>query len=228
MISTDQRIKIIVAEQNQFIRKGLVELIDGDRECMIASEVSTGSELIADYFVFNPDIIVTNVILDKFNGPEALTEIKSIDKHAKALFLSGYADDRIIYLVHRCGGMGCINLQENPRRIINAVKEIHAGKGYFPDNIEAILSRYSESDQYTGYEYNDLQKILSRREYEIFCLIGNGLSSREIADKLLISKKTVEYHLFNMKVKLNLGSRNQLICISAKHNLIYNNTLELK
>lgn len=225
--SRDRRIKIIVAENHLLILKGLVDLIDSNKECRVVAEVTNGNDLVSEYFIVDPDIIVVNMILPHMNGMEAVEEIRRRDRRVKVLFISNHRDDVLIYQSYRCGGTGYIYSGENPRKIINSIKEIHAGDYCFPHNMEEILSKYSAKKEYTGYENKELHKILSKRELEIFLLFGNAMTALEISEKLIISKKTVAYHLYNLKVKLNLSSRNQLIKISTKHNLFYRERIKI-
>jgi DNA-binding NarL/FixJ family response regulator len=217
-----RKIKILIAEENQFVRKGLAEVIEVEKECRIIGDVSTGNDLVTEYFLNTPDLMIINIILPGMNGIEAYGEIRSRDSRAKVLFTSNYNDQVFVYMAHKCGGMGYYFNDESPRHVINYIKEIYSGNYCFPDNLEEIKVRYLDKKEYTGYENQELQLILSRREYEIFLLCGKGLTSREISDNLQISQKTVEFHLHNIKGKLNLKNRVQLISISAKHSLLYN------
>jgi len=225
--SKDRRIRIIIAEEHQLIRKGLVDLIDRDRDCKVVAEVNNGRDLVSEYFAVRPDIVVSNVILPEMNGMEALEEIRRSDRHVKILFMSSFRDDKLIYRCFRCSAMGYFFNGDNSRVVLNSIKDIFIGDYCFPHNMDELIERYSDNNQYTGCENNELQYILSRREHEIFKLLGTGLTSREIADRLLISIKTIEFHLHNLKDKLNLTNRYQLINISTKHNLLYNIDLNL-
>jgi DNA-binding NarL/FixJ family response regulator len=221
------KIRIIVAEDHQLIRKSLVDLIDSDRECRVVAEVNNGDDLVTEYFRVNPDLIVVNMILPHMNGIEAIEEIKRRDRRVKALFMSSHWDDVLIYQGYRCGGKGYFYRGDNSRKVINSIREIHSGEICFPDNMDVILAKYSNNNEYTGYENKHLQYLLSKREFEIFLLFGKAMTAREISHKLLISMKTVEYHLYNLKEKLNLKNRNQLISISTKHNLHYGERFKL-
>jgi len=219
--STGRRIRIIVAEDHQLIRKSLADLIDGHNECNVVAEVCNGCDLVTEYFLIRPDLIVVNIILPDMNGMEAFQEILRNDPKVKALFIANQRDEKLICRIYKIGGMGYIYKKDNSRKVLNSIREIHEGVHCFPHNMEEILAKYSEDTEYTGYEKRELKCILSKREYEVFLLSGEGLTSREIADRLLISIKTVEYHLNSIREKLNLRNRNQLISISSKHALLY-------
>lgn len=223
----DRRIRIIVAEDHQLIRNGLVDLIDNDKECRVVAEINNGNDLVSEYFSVNPDLIVVNMLLPYMNGIEAMEEIKRRDRRVKALFMSNCWDEELIFLGYRCGGKGYFYSGENSRKIMNSIKEIHYGDYCFPDNMDVIIEKYSNIKKYTGYENKDLRDILSKREFEIFLLYGNALTAREISGKLFISINTVEYHLYNLKEKLNLSNRNQLINISTRYNLLYGKRFKL-
>jgi DNA-binding NarL/FixJ family response regulator len=155
-------------------------------------------------------------------------EIKRDDRKIKALFVADYSDDALTDLIYKSGGMGCIIKHDPTRNLLNSIREVNSGEFCFPEKLNSILKRYSTGKEYTGYENHELELILSKKEYEIFLLCGIGLSSREIAERLLIGIKTVDYHLNNIREKLNLSHRNKLIRISARHNLLYNHNYKFK
>lgn len=224
----DKRIRVMIAEDNPYARKGLSEFVDSENDFKVVAEVGTGSELVTHYFLTRTDVVIVNPILPDMNGMEAIESIMSEDRKIKALFLSDINDESLMYRILKCGGMGYVVKQDPVRILLNSIREVNSGELCFPEDHDEIFKRCSGEKAYTGYENHELQLILSKKEYEIFLLCGSGLSSREIADKLLVGIKTVDYHLNNIREKLNLRHRNQLIRISARHNLLYNQRYKFK
>ncbi len=216
-----RRIRIIIAENNPLIRGGQAVLIEREKDCIIADAVENGKELVTSYRKNNPDIIISNIILPQLNGLEAFEEILNRDKYAKILFTSNFRDEAFLHLAFRYRGSGYLCNLENKGMILDLIRKIHSGKFCFPDEINSARNRQTGINEFTGYENRKLRNTLSKREFLIFCMYGKGLSSKEIADKLWISNKTVEFHLYKMRLKLNLQNRIKLLTIAARHVMLY-------
>ena len=152
------------------------------------------------------------------SGIEAIYKIKQMDKSAKVLFLSMYDSEEFIYYVLKAGGLGLVSKNIIKNELLNAIKVVNDGNYYFGKNIkeEDISSLVEKFDSILSPQI-DLDNIsLSPREIQTLKFISEGFTSKEIADKLKVSKRTVDTHRTHLMSKLNLRTLPELIKFSIQ------------
>lgn len=218
-------INIIVSASHNLFRRGLIDTLENFSGFSVVAEAGDGEELVSKYFEYMPDIIVTDIILQKLNGIEALKKIISRDRSVNTLFVSAFED---LFLINECyknGGKGFISRYDSELNIKSAIIGINNGKFYFPFTPRLINKNNNDYPSFTGYECASIKTALTNREYEIFTLYGHGYTNAKISNLLSISKKTVEGHEYTIKKKLSIDSTQRLLSVAAKHGLLYNRLL---
>lgn len=212
-------IKILLADDHELFRKGLVGLIENEKNIEIVGEARNGNDLVEKYFILQPDLVIADISMPVLSGPEAVRKIKERDNKAKVLFLSMFHGEDYIYHCYKSGGMGLVSKDISKPELLKAITKVVVGKFYFGSDyteveLEKIIKTYDEEFQ----ELNITESImLTAKEEEVLLLIGRGFTSIEIADKLHISKRTVDTHRSHLIQKLKLESMPQLIKYSVAY-----------
>jgi len=189
--------KILVVDDHALVRKGLCELIQEEEDLTVCAQTSGAT------------VIIVDLTLKEGSGLELLKQIKATQSNVKMLVLSMHDDSLYAERSIRAGAHGYINKEEAPDEVISAIRTILKGKIYLSAEMhERILQGLTQSGEEPG---QTPMEVLSDREIEVFELIGNALSTKEIAGKLNLSVKTIETYRDNIKKKLNLEDSRELI-----------------
>ena len=154
-----------------------------------------------------PDVVVIDLSLKGGHGLELIQEIKAINGHIKMLVSSMHDETLYAERVLRAGAKGYISKQESPDKIIGAMRQVLRGEIYLSSRMSNRLLHRLTSGQ--SFETTPIDS-LSDRELQVFEMIGQGLATKEIAQKLELSHKTIEAHREKIKSKLNLGTGTEL------------------
>ena len=206
-------IKILVADDHELFRKGIISLLIAENDIEIIGEANTGKDLISKYQKLKPDLVIADISMPELSGIEAVKILSEEDNKIKVLFLSMYGGEDYIYHCIKSGGSGLVNKDVPQNELIHAIKTVSEGKLYFgsdytEDKIEDLLNNYEK--QLKTISLNEIE-YLTEKEVEILLLVSEGLTSNEIANKLFISKRTVDTHRTHMAQKLGLKSFPQLL-----------------
>ncbi|MBK7630562.1 MAG: response regulator transcription factor [Ignavibacteriales bacterium] len=211
-------IKILVADDHTLFRQGVIRLLDDNKEFSIVAEAENGSELIEKYFNFRPDIILTDIAMPGLTGIQSVQEIHKKDPKAKALFLSMYDEGEYVYKVIKSGGMGLVNKNILEEELFLAIEKVYNGFQYFgskwsDETIKQLIYDYEKKTE----EDSDFNVDLNFREEQILQMVIDGATSKEIADKMQLSKKTIDYYRSNLLRKFDIKTQIELAKCGIKH-----------
>ncbi|MGI6454454.1 MAG: response regulator [bacterium] len=207
--SFGSKIRIIVVDDHPIVCRGLCDLINEEPDLEVIAEAADADEALQQIELNEPDLVIVDLMLKGTSGIELIKQIRSRFKNIKMLVSSIH--DETIYAERalRAGATGYVNKQVATQNIISAIHTVMSGKVYLSDQQSNwMLNQFVDVNQKPENFYIN---SLSDRELEIFERFGRGMSTRQIADKLNLSVKTVETHRENIKKKLNLENGNELI-----------------
>ena len=207
------QIRILVADDHTLFRSGIVSLLDDVSQIIVVGEAENGEDLLRKYFLMNPDIILTDISMPLLSGTEAIQNIYERDTSVKALFLSMYDTEEYIYYCLKSGGLGLVSKNILKEELVHAIMLVSAGKKYFgkdwdEDKLKKLVEKFENT---STVKNNGSKTLLSPRERETLKLISEGLTSSEIAEKMKLSKRTVDTHRTHLMQKLNMDSLSELI-----------------
>jgi DNA-binding NarL/FixJ family response regulator len=201
--------RILIVDDHPMMRTGLAQLIGNEPGLTVAAEADTAGQAISLVSKQKFDLALLDISLPDKNGLELIKDLRSLRPELPILVVSMH--DEMIYAerVLRAGGRGYIMKQEGGQKFLKAIRQVLAGQIYVSDSMSSrIMEIFSgRSPEHSG---PPVQK-LSDREFEVFQLIGQGLSTRAIAEHLHLSVKTVEVHRANIKEKLGLKGATELL-----------------
>ena len=195
-------------------RTGLAYLINHQPDMTVCCEAQDAAQALEAVINNKPDLVLTDFTLPDKNGLELIKDLKAIAPRLPILVISMHQESLYAERVLRAGARGYITKEEGGERLMRAIRHVLSGAIYVSDKMSArILEIFSGS---AGTQERSPVEELSDREFEIFELLGDGLSTQQIAERLHLSMKTVDAHRANVKEKLKLKTGNELISFAAR------------
>jgi DNA-binding NarL/FixJ family response regulator len=209
LLEPSPKTKIVIVDDHPLIRAGLRSLISQEKDLEVSGEAEGYSQALDLLNQVDPELMIVDISIKDGNGLELVQTAKSIKPDLKMIVASIH--DEAIYAerVLHAGAAGYVNKETATDEIIDAIRSVLKGKVYLSEAMtERMLLNAANVNQ--SRERSPLEK-LSNRELEVFEMIGSGLSTKEIAEKIHLSVKTIETYRDNLKKKLNLDSGNELL-----------------
>ena len=209
--------KIILADDHKIVREGLKNLLSKEWEIEIVAEANDGREAIYLVEKYDPDIIIMDIGMPGLNGIEATKKIKNQSSDTKIIALSMHSDKQFITGMLKAGASGYLLKDCAVDELVDAIKTVSKNNIYLSSQISGIvvnelLNSLSRADNIGNIDLSD-------REKEVLQLIAEGKQTKEIADILFISIKTVESHRKNIMTKLNIYTIPELTKYAIKAGL---------
>jgi DNA-binding NarL/FixJ family response regulator len=201
-------IKILVVDDHPAVREALAARIAQHTDLRICGEAEDETEALRLVAEKGPDIIITDITLKKGDGIDLIKRIKARNESARILVWSMHSENLYAERALRAGALGYITKEQATQQIIDAIRQVLAGKVYLSPDLREKLLRRSIGDKTLEHSAMD---ALTDRELQVFRLIGQGVKTLEIAERLHISDKTVETHRDRIKKKLDLKDGTELI-----------------
>ena len=207
--SSGTKRRVLVVDDHPIVRQGLALMIDQEPDLAVCAEAEEGASALAAIAADRPDIVLLDISLPGPDGMELLKTIRSTDPALPVLVLSMHDESTYAERALRAGANGYIMKQEATENVLVALRRILRGEMYVSDRVTSTMLRQIAS----GTGKSTLAPIarLSDRELEVFRLIGEGHGTRQIADELHLSVKTVESYQAHIKEKLALQSSRDLV-----------------
>ncbi|MCX7016629.1 MAG: response regulator transcription factor [Candidatus Sumerlaeota bacterium] len=200
--------RVLIVDDHPVVRYGLAQLIDGQKDLAVCGQASGISEAIRVVQDSKPHLAIIDISLQGANGIELIKQIKALDKSVKMLVWSMHDESLFAERALHAGALGYLNKKEAAETILEAIRQVLAGKVYLsPRMTERVMQRLMQGKPADGLPTD----ALSDREMEVFELIGRGMATREIAESLHLSPKTIEAHRDNVKKKLGAETNAELV-----------------
>jgi two-component system response regulator DegU len=212
------KIKIILVDDHQMFRDGVKAVLSDEKNISIVGEVGAARDLYEMLKEDLPDLIITDISMPEISGIEIAKYVSENYPQVKILILSMHSNEEFITKALSAGANGYLPKDTSMKELLEAINAIYKGENYFNKAIsDTILkSLINKSKQ---EKFKDKPECLTKREKEIVSLVVDGLTNKEIAEKLFISIRTVDSHKNNIMQKLNLKSSVELVKYAIKHNL---------
>lgn len=213
-MGNDFKKKIIVVDDHPMMRKGLAMTLDAEHGFDVVGQFERAEEVIQKYEELSPELAVIDISLPGMSGLELVKHLNSMDPDLKILVVSRHEETLYAERVLRAGAKGYVMKMEAGETLVKAVRKVLNGGIYVSDEVsEKLLMGMARGQKDISESPIDL---LSDRELEVFELTGKGNNTREIAERLHLSVKTVESYRARIKTKLNLENATELMMHAVK------------
>jgi DNA-binding NarL/FixJ family response regulator len=203
--------RVLIADDDDLMRAGLVELLSDEPELEIVGEASTGREAVERARRLGPDVVLMDVRMPDLNGLEATCELARAAPLTRVLILTTFEQDDYVFGALRAGASGFLLKRTRPEELIAAVHTIARGDSLLsPSVTRRVIDRMAQQPLPELAARARLDE-LTRREREVLELVARGLSNREIAAELFVEESTVRTHVKRIQTKLQLRDRVQIV-----------------
>jgi DNA-binding NarL/FixJ family response regulator len=211
------KVRIVIADDHKLFRMGLRQLIERHQEVEIVGEAATGLEAIALAKEISPDIVLMDISMPELNGIEATNRIHSELPEVRVVIVSMHSDRRYVLEALKAGAKGYLLKDSTPEEVFRALQKVMTNKFYLSPQInEQVIEGYLNPNK------NDATSafgILSGREREVLQLLAEGKSTKQIAELLNLSAKTVETHRMHIMDKLDIHTLPELTRYALREGL---------
>src|SRR5215470_7667620 len=204
----DNRIRVLLVDDHAVVRYGIAQLINRQSDMVVCGEEEDAGRALTAIEKLRPDLVIADISLKDSSGLELMRNIKA--QYPKLPILVVSAHDESIYaeIAFRAGALGYLMKEEALEKILTAIRRVLTGAIYVSDNLAAKMLQQQVRGQTDIHE--SPVKGLSDRELEVFQMIGRWKKTKEIAQELHLSVKTIEYYREQIKKKLNLKDAGEL------------------
>lgn len=214
------KINVLIVDDHQLFREGLVNLISESEEIEVIGEAENGQEAINRVKELKPDVVLMDIGIPVLNGIEATQIIKNDFPQVKIIAISMHSDKHYIKRMLTEGASGFLFKNCSYNQLIEAIYSVYNGDKYLSKEVTDIIVNDYIGNGVDNGDKEDVVERLSNREQEVLTLLAKGIATREIAEKLFISVKTVGTHKQNIFEKLHFDTNADLIKFAIKKKII--------
>ncbi|MFZ3047736.1 MAG: response regulator transcription factor [Desulfatirhabdiaceae bacterium] len=216
----NESIRILIADDHTIVRQGLARLLEEQPGFRVVGEAINGQTAIEQSLELKPDIVIMDIAMPRMNGIEAAKKIRKQLPKTKILILSMYSHEHYIHELIETGVSGYLLKDASGRDIINAIHSAMKNETFLSPVISKVLMDTYRSPHRIGSSIAEKYKDLTNREREVFQLIAEGQTTRDIADLLCVSISTIKSHRANIMEKLNIDSPVKLLHFAIQLGLV--------
>ena len=213
------KIRVIIADDHPAFREGLERLLQEEEDIEVVGQAGDGEAAIMVSTELQPDVAILDIAMPKLNGLEAAKQIKAASPNTSILILSTYDNEQYVLSAIDVGVEGYLLKSVGVRELAGAIRALHGGETVLDTGVaRKIFQQLSSAGdkERTSKASNELNP----REVEVLKLISGGMANKEIAQKLVISVRTVETHLANIYLKLKVNSRTEAVLEAVRRGVI--------
>lgn len=213
-------LRLLIADDHTLVRQGIRKILEAQPGWTVVGEAGNGRDAVRMVMELQPDVVILDIGMPLLNGVEAVQQISRRVPSIRVLVVSMHADDVYVTRAVRAGASGYLLKDSADADLLRAVSAVAQGKSFFsPAVAKVLLDEYVR--QLADRGITDRFDTLSEREREIFQLVAEGFSNKEIAGQLGISPGTVETHRARIMEKLDVHSAAEIVLYAVRRGIIH-------
>ena len=220
--ATGDKIRVLIVDDHAMVRQGLrtfLELQDGSTlPIEVIGEAANGKQAIDLAYRTQPDVVLLDLVMPEVDGIQAAERIVECSPHTRVVILTSFGEEDKILPAIRAGAQGYLLKDIPPEELVQAIRRVYLGQVQLhPEIARKLMAALAAHKERTP---QDATEALTSREREVLQLISEGCNNRVIAEKLVISEKTVKTHVSSILSKLHLEDRTQAAVYALKHGAV--------
>jgi DNA-binding NarL/FixJ family response regulator len=217
MTPSQKAIRILIVDDHPIVRDGLVAILSTQPDFAVVGESSNGADAVRLSRDLKPDVVLLDLEMPEMDGVEALKQMRQVCPAVRVIVLTAFdTDERIVGAV-RAGAQGYL-LKGTPREeIFRAIRVVSKGGSLLEPLVASKLIHHVESG---AQEPDRPRETLTEREREVLTLLAQGRTNKEIAASLVITERTVKFHVSSILAKLGVGNRTEAVTLAAQQGLV--------
>jgi NarL family two-component system response regulator LiaR len=203
----------MIVDDHAVVRSGLSAFLMVYDDLEFVGEASSGEEAVRRCKDFSPDVVLMDLVMPGMDGAQATQTIREMCPDIQVIALTSFKEDDLVQRTLRAGAIGYLLKNVSAGELVSAIRAAHAGRPTLAPEAAHVLIHASQSPPALGSD-------LTTREQEILSLMVAGLSNPEIAEKLVVSRSTVKFHVSSILSKLGVSSRTQAVTLALQNKLV--------
>jgi NarL family two-component system response regulator LiaR len=212
-----QSITVMLVDDHRVVRQGVRAFLETQPDMIVVAEAESGEKAVLLASEHAPDVVLMDLIMPGMDGVEATRQLKNVSPRTQIVVLTSYHEDEHIFPAIRAGALSYILKDLGPEDLADAVRKAAVGEATLHPRVAARVVRELHG---TPRDAINPFTELSERELEVLRLVADGLSNATIAEKLVISEKTVKSHVSNILSKLHLADRTQAAVYAWRQGIV--------
>jgi two-component system, NarL family, response regulator DevR len=211
-VTDESKIKVFLLDDHEVVRRGIRDLLEAEGDIVVVGEASTAAEALARVPATHPDVAVLDVRLPDGDGVSVCRELRSDFPELSCLMLTSFADDEALYNAILAGASGYVLKQIRGSDLVGAVRTVSGGGSLLdPKAAAQVMDRLRNQAN-----KKDPLAALTDQERKILDLIGEGLTNRQIGERMFLAEKTVKNYVSSLLAKLGLERRTQAAVLASR------------
>ena len=207
------RIRVFIVDDHAMIRSGLSAFLLAYDDLELVGEASSGEEAVRKCAEIAPDVVLMDLMMPGMNGAEATRAIRQRCPDVQVIALTSFKEDELMQQTLQAGAIGYLFKNVSAEELVNAIYAAKAGRpALAPEAAQALIHAVTQP-QRVGFD-------LTGREHEVLALMAKGFNNPQIAEKLVISRSTVKFHVSSILSKLGVTSRTEAVALALQHHLV--------
>ena len=209
----EKTIRIMVVDDHAVVRSGLKAFLMVFDDLKLVGEASSGQEAILMTERIQPDVILMDLIMPDMDGPATTRIIRSRWPNVQIVALTSFREDDLVKNALQAGAIGYLLKNVGAEELAEAIRSAYAGRPTLAPEAAQVLIQASRQGSQPHY-------VLTEREREVLSLLVKGMSNNEIADRLVVSRSTVKFHVSSILSKLGVSSRTEAVALALNNKLV--------
>lgn len=214
-MTTSEPIRVMIVDDQAVVRSGLSAFLEIFDDLELVGEASDGDHSIGLCGRVQPDVVLMDLIMPTMNGADATRAIRKHYPHVQVIALTSFKEDDLVQGVLEAGAIGYLLKNVSADQLAEAIRAAHAGRPTLaPEAAQALIHKA------THHGPPPLGHDLTDREREVLALMTQGINNVEIAEKLVVGRSTIKFHVSNILSKLHSASRTEAVAVALQHDLV--------
>jgi two-component system, NarL family, response regulator DevR len=209
------RVRVLLCDDHELVRRGLRALLESDLTIEVIGEASSADEAVATAAAAMPDVVVMDVRMPGRSGIEACRDIRAHRSETRVLILTSFADDEALFSAIMAGASGYVLKQIHGNDLLDAIHRVAKGESLLDPSVTGRVLARIRGDAVSGDSEDGVEQ-LTPQERRIIGLVAEGLTNRQIGEKVHLAEKTVKNYVSNILMKLDLSRRAEVAAFMAR------------